>query len=614
MKIKRITALLTAAIMCITLLSGCKKNNTGVDDNFENWVEPSSVPNIFADDTAFGDDDEVGTGAGGTAGTWQDGQFVQTGGNVSRPTAGQNKDEGPVNTGDANLSGNTYLSGFPIVKDKITLKVMAYYRPGQETDWSKMEFSKRYEKKTNIKVEWKVVAQASLYDQVKVMLQTQSYPDILVTTNSMLLDSEVYSYGTQGVIWDMSQAMQQWAPNVYGIMKQDASVRVAVLQQNGSIYSLPYINGTYPGWPGHYWMINKKWLDKLNLKVPTTTSELQNVLLKFKNNDPDGDGKNNQTPILTFCHTPELFGPWGVYFDWGQTVMLDNTGKTQFVFTMNEMREAVLFWRNIRKQGAADFNWWERPATEMAQMINGGKVGIFLWADPSNRVKLDVLNNYVVMGVPKATSGVGSNLTPGVMRHSVSTGGKSTYIFNSCKNKNAALRWLDYFYSYEGNAFKTYLDTDYKYLKVNSQGGVYVDVPDGENTLLQTPGSVLPGIYDSYFSSGYFADNPNMTDVQKWSSNITKTARALYKTQVPKYTLPDLTFNTSEMKTIAKYKDYLNFETCWYVIRCMIDSKSDAGVYDPVSDWSTWVKTKKDGGLDELLKVYQNAYNRAVNR
>lgn len=54
----------------------------------------------------------------------------------------------------------------------------------------------------------------------------------------------------------------------------------------------------------------------------------------------------------------------------------------------------------------------ERSSTEMAQMINGGKVGMFLWGDPYNGVKPDVLKNYVVIDVPKASSGVGANYTP----------------------------------------------------------------------------------------------------------------------------------------------------------------------------------------------------------
>lgn len=312
---------------------------------------------------------------------------------------------------------------------------------------------------------------------------------------------------------------------------------------------------------------------------------------------------------MTFCHLPEMFGPWGLYFDWANNVTMDNNGKAQFVFTQNEMREAVLYWKNLKKQNLLDIPWTERSSTEMAQIINGGKVGMFLWGDPYTSVNPDVLKNYVVIDVPKASTGVGANYTPGVMRHNANVQGNSTFIFNTCKNKEAALRWMDYFYSYEGNAFKTYLDVDYKYLKKTSGGKVYVDVPEGGNTLNDTPGSVLPGIYDAYFSTSYFAPNPNQTEKSKLASSWSQTVVSTYKKQVPKYIWPDITFTASEIKTIKRYEQYLNFDTCWYTVRRMIESGSD--VVDPSTGWNTWVSSKTKAGLDEYLAVHQKAYDRA---
>lgn len=60
---------------------------------------------------------------------------------------------------------------------------------------------------------------------------------------------------------------------------------------------------------------------------------------------------------MTFCHLPEMFGPWGLYFDWANNVTMDNNGKTQFVFTQNEMREAVLYWKNLKSRTCWIFPW-----------------------------------------------------------------------------------------------------------------------------------------------------------------------------------------------------------------------------------------------------------------
>lgn len=82
-----------------------------------------------------------------------------------------------------------------------------------------------------------------------------------------------------------------------------------------------------------------------------------------------------------------------------------------------------------------------------------------------------------------------------------------------------------------------------------------------------------------------------------------------YKKQVPKYIWPDITFTASEIKTIKRYEQYLNFDTCWYTVRRMIESGSD--VVDPSTGWNTWVSSKTKAGLDEYLAVHQKAYDRA---
>ena len=40
--------------------------------------------------------------------------------------------------------------------------------------------------------------------------------------------------------------------------------------------------------------VNKTWLDKLDLEMPTTTEELYQVLVAFKNGDPNGNGEADE--------------------------------------------------------------------------------------------------------------------------------------------------------------------------------------------------------------------------------------------------------------------------------------------------------------------------------
>src|SRR5690606_8430446 len=44
-------------------------------------------------------------------------------------------------------------------------------------------------------------------------------------------------------------------------------------------------------------IINKEWLDNLNLSIPTDTEELYNVLKAFKEQDPNGNGQADEIPM-----------------------------------------------------------------------------------------------------------------------------------------------------------------------------------------------------------------------------------------------------------------------------------------------------------------------------
>lgn len=63
------------------------------------------------------------------------------------------------------------------------------------------------------------------------------------------------------------------------------------LRYDGKIIGLPNIGGSVD--QGEMIWIRKDWLDNLNLDIPTTMDELYDVMLAFKNNDPDGNGKDD---------------------------------------------------------------------------------------------------------------------------------------------------------------------------------------------------------------------------------------------------------------------------------------------------------------------------------
>ena len=65
---------------------------------------------------------------------------------------------------------------------------------------------------------------------------------------------------------------------------------------DGNLYTLPQIDGYRPKCV-NVMMINQTWLDKLGLEKPTTLGELKDVLIAFRDKDPNGNGKQDEIAI-----------------------------------------------------------------------------------------------------------------------------------------------------------------------------------------------------------------------------------------------------------------------------------------------------------------------------
>ena len=65
----------------------------------------------------------------------------------------------------------------------------------------------------------------------------------------------------------------------------------------GRIYAIADGRGKAYSGTGQHMLINKAWLDKLGMQVPTTRDELEDVLKAFKTEDPNGNGQADEIPM-----------------------------------------------------------------------------------------------------------------------------------------------------------------------------------------------------------------------------------------------------------------------------------------------------------------------------
>ena len=85
---------------------------------------------------------------------------------------------------------------FPVVKDKETMTVLTY-QPAFVKDFYSNEFTKKYEEKSNVHVEWEIVPGANMVEKVNLLVAGGELPDV-IWPGSFPKDLELM-YGQQGV-------------------------------------------------------------------------------------------------------------------------------------------------------------------------------------------------------------------------------------------------------------------------------------------------------------------------------------------------------------------------------------------------------------------------------
>jgi multiple sugar transport system substrate-binding protein len=93
--------------------------------------------------------------------------------------------------------------------------------------------------------------------------------------------AQLGSFETQGIIQPINKSDITGSDQILSTAWKSAT------DSQGKVYAVP------TSAQANVLLIRKDWLDKLNLQVPTTWADIENVAKAFTTKDPDGDGKND---------------------------------------------------------------------------------------------------------------------------------------------------------------------------------------------------------------------------------------------------------------------------------------------------------------------------------
>ena len=477
---------------------------------------------------------------------------------------------------------------------------------------------------TGINIEWTTMSE-SLGEQVNIRIAGDELPDAFLGVGFSNYD--ISRYGDDGTFIDLTPYLtEEYMPNLAKILEENPDIRSAITMDDGYIYGLPA--GERMGTAGigapedysiysipQFSMINKAWLDDLGLEVPTTLDELHTALQAFKDNDMSakyyGNAPGSTIPMSTgfdeWCWGQNIFYAGFGFTNWPNDVcndlVLRNDGTVEFMCVTDQYRDAITYFHNWYAEGLMDVEMFSQDSTQLIAKCSQGYVGVSTWWYIEELMG-DYADDYVFLPVLDGPDGT-HNVT-------VRTGGGinsgQLNITKKCKSPATLLKFFDMWYDPEVVMQLQYGPIG-TYFTEQDENGVWLSISDEESRERFGKGSgELKGecevwgpkliLSDYYLTTFRMEDRAieRLTDLYDyWMSYVDDTT-----------TYPvDCVFTGRELDDIDWYKS--NFESAvseqeglWI---------KNGGPTD--AEWDAYIAHLRNKcGMDKLLKVYQDAYDR----
>jgi putative aldouronate transport system substrate-binding protein len=505
--------------------------------------------------------------------------------------------EGAKDTGGAAAKSSVFnATGFPIVKEPVTQRVMIR-KPPHIGDPAKMATLIEYEKMTNVKIQWETVSSDGWTERVNLVMASNDMPDAIVKGVP-----DVVKASADGSIIKLNKLIDDYSTGLKDLFKQYPAIKAASTSPDGGIYAIPGVNTLIPNLTGHrnLW-INKKWLDKLGLKAPTTTDELLTVLRAFRDKDPNGNGKADEIPFIVentgaqrIARTDTIAASWGLYPNLGYFRARIVGDKVSIYATDPKFREVLEYMNVLWKEKLLDNMIYTQTADVNLSKFNSNIAGLFgLSSD-------DLWSRYAAdyIPLPPVRNPHGD---PQVIGLGSSYAGGAAVVTKNAKTPEVIFRWIDWFYTKEGSMFigcfapqlegKTGRrlpdgSWDYTEAMLNDPRGISVTVGEA---------CPLPGGGFSYWRNEF---NSNYI----YSPTVRK-AIPIYQPYYQKdqaYAYP--TFSVEDARKVADIRRdldvYLNESEAKFITGEM-----------PFSRWDEYVKTAEKMRIKELEALFQKAYD-----
>ncbi|MCI9457800.1 MAG: extracellular solute-binding protein [Oscillospiraceae bacterium] len=525
-------------------------------------------------------------------------------------------------------SGGKKSNAFPLVTEPASVSVFTNDDNG--VDLSQNWFTQYYENLTGITVNWSVVNSDQYLEKLNLMMAGGDEMDIYTTKNKTLSKTLVYKYGTQGIILPINSFFDT-CESYYldNILSQDEAWRTGVTAPNGDIYGFNDVGSCFHcSYPVKMW-VNKVWMDNLGITPPTTPDEFYDMLVRFKNEDVNGNGDPNDEVPLSNC--TEATGSSSYMAGYLMNAFTYSNPRTKYLYVKDGSaavsynqegwREGLRYLNKLYSEGLMDPESYIQDRTTMKARNDSGEHPIF-GAVPAQHTTVitngnldDRWKEYIAL--PPLTGPDGLCITTNTSLSNYDN--FRTMISGSSKNPELAFRFCDgLFASQEIGLLHGFGEENVRWhyakegeLGKDGQQALYSNVTEDD----KIPQEGEP-YYNNYCWGSMFANYA--TNHSKWASpndmSIPGTAsfeRYLYVNTEPyeakkadiSMVMPSFFFSEEDNAEIARLQttiiNYVDESTAAFV----------TGNKSIDNDWDAYITELGNLGLADYLAIYQRYYD-----
>ena len=330
-------------------------------------------------------------------------------------------------------------------------------------DWVALQLA---EEQTGVHIEWINIPQNQAFEQFSLMVASDDYADMCRGFSGFYTNGVEDAY-EQGIILDLTDLIAENMPAYNAALDRNAQYRRDLSTDDGMMLYVNTVQTENYTMNGN--VIRQDWLDALQLSMPETMDELEQVLLAFQSEYGVSNAllvnQGNYGSILS-----QGFNTRGVP-ERGDSYYVEN-GQVKCGLTDENLKDYVTTMHRFYEEGLFDSDFVSRSSnpkdTNVIQMIATGETGVFntsigIWTTITE-ASTDPDMKLAAMPVVMEQAG---DVTHFYDQYQIGSG--SVSLFYNCNEPEIACQWLDWFYTEAGSLAMCYGIEGESYT-INDQG------------------------------------------------------------------------------------------------------------------------------------------------